>query len=119
MQSLVKSNHLTLINRITSYPVRHFNGNRCVVTRIDRQKKMYLRQYPTCMMMPDGSSFTFRHTDPRRIINVPLTLDDCRTEEEKKEWLQRRKKIEKAEIHEDLLDVKYDKKKYLKFLKRK
>ena len=82
-----------------------------------RQK--YLRQYPTRLVLPDGSSFLFRHFQPRAIVKMPLTLEDCVTSEAKGAWHQRRKRLEKVETTVDTLDVTYDKNKYLKYVIKK
>lgn len=95
---------------------RGLNANRCIVARPMRQK--YLRQYPTLLLLPDGSSLTFRHHEPRAIIKMPLTLDDCETQDAKAEWSQRRKRQDKVEIKEDTLDVAFDKNKYLKYIRK-
>lgn len=92
------------------------HANRCVVARPKRQK--YLRQYPTLLVLPDGSSLTFRHHEPRRVIKMPLTLDDCLTAEAKAEWSQRRKRQDKMEIREDTLEVAFDQSKYLKYIRK-
>lgn len=81
-----------------------------------RQK--YLRQYPTLLVMPDGSSFTFRHSVPRAVVKMPLTIDDCMTAQEKADWNQRRKRLEKVSLQEDTVDVEYDKNKYLQYVQK-
>ena len=70
------------------------------------------------LVMPDGSSFTFRHAQPRAVVRMPLTIDDCLTPEDKADWTQRRKRLEKVSIEIDTMDVDYDKNKYLQFLRK-
>ena len=83
------------------------------------QRSKYLRQYPTVLVFPDGSSASFRHYEPRAIVKMPLTYEDCETTEEKRDWVQRRKRLEKMEIADDHLDVSFDRSSYLKMIKRK
>lgn len=70
------------------------------------------------MLMPDGSSFTFRHTVPRAVVKMPLTIDDCLADEAKAEWNQRRKRLEKVSFEVDTVEVAFDKNKYLQFIKK-
>jgi len=49
---------------------------------------------------------------------MPLTYDDCETNEEKRNWSQRRKRLDKIQVEEDTLDVAFDKSTYLNMIKR-
>lgn len=44
------------------------NSNRATICRINRLQ--YLRQYPTRVVNPDGSTYTIRYFEPRQIIKV-------------------------------------------------
>ena len=52
----------------TLVPVRHLNANRAAVAGLGRN--VYLRTYPTVLVMPDGSTVNIRYKEPRRIIKV-------------------------------------------------
>lgn len=81
------------------------------------KRSRFLRTYPTVLVFKDGSTITMRHQEPRAVIKLPLLLEDAEADGQKLAWLSRRKKMEKVEIKEDVLDVPYDSKGYLKRFK--
>lgn len=98
---------------------RGLHANRAQITRIHRPTGGYLRQYPTKLVFKDGSTITFRHQVPREIVKLPLLLEECQTEAERKAWLVRRKPVEVIEVKKDDTAVRFDQKQYLTFLKKK
>jgi hypothetical protein len=71
------------------------------------------------MVYPDGSTVTVRHPEPRAIIKLPLLLEDCKTDAERREWLSRRKPKEVIKIEEEDSAVQFDSKQYLNMIKNK
>lgn len=49
---------------------RCLNSSSAAITRIHRSK--YLLQYPTTVILPDGSSIVIRYPEPRQIITVSI-----------------------------------------------
>lgn len=78
-----------------------------------------MQMYPTTLVFPDGSTITARYHEPRRIVKLPVLLEDLQSEAERTAWLRRRKTTEKVEIKDDVTDVSYDSNKYLKMFKQK
>jgi len=93
----------------------NFHTNRCSVSKIHRNK--YCRLYDTYFVFTDGSALKLRYHEPRAIINLPIAFEDLTSEEEKKLWQTRRRKIEKFKLEKDDAEVNLDKKKYLKHFK--
>lgn len=112
--TLASLSRLTTLSLIS---IRKLNANSAAVTFIRRGR--FLRHYPTKFVFPDGSTITARHTRPRYVVKIPLTLEDLKTEEEIKAFESRRIKIEKVEVKEDKMDVQFDGSQYLKMLKKK
>ncbi|CAG9764194.1 unnamed protein product [Ceutorhynchus assimilis] len=77
----------------------------------------YARTYPTLMVQPDGSTFTIRYPEPRKIIKLPLNIWTL-TEAQRKARLEQRKPKKKVVIEDDLEDS-FDSSNYLKYLKKK
>lgn len=53
------------------------------------------------------------------MVKIPLTIEDLKNEEEVRAFQGRRIKIEKIDIKEDKLDVRFDGSQYLELLKKK
>jgi len=51
---------------------RQLNANRTAVTKIGRQ--VYARTYPTILVQQDGSTYTIKYKEPRKIIKVSLLI---------------------------------------------
>ena len=96
--------------------VREYNANRSNICKISRTK--YCRLYRVLLVFPDGSTVTVRHQEPQSLIQLPFLLDDCKTDIQRKEWLSRRKRVEKVETEDDM-DLKYNQKQYLHIFKNK
>ncbi|XP_050299328.1 39S ribosomal protein L55, mitochondrial [Anthonomus grandis grandis] len=77
----------------------------------------YARTYPTLLVQPDGSTYTIRYPEPRRIIKLPLNIWTL-TEAQRKERLEKRKPKKKVVIDDDL-DDDFNSAKYLKYIKKK
>ncbi|CAL8088796.1 unnamed protein product [Orchesella dallaii] len=101
---------LSLLNSV------RFNSNRASICRISRLQ--YLRQYPTLVVNPDGSTFTIRYKEPRQIISLPVDLNTL-SETQKLKHLERRKPKTRISLEEDFDDVDFDSSKYLKLVKKK
>ena len=96
--------------------IREYNANRSNICKISRTK--YCRLYRVLLVYPDGSTVTVRHPEPQAIIQLPVLLEDCKTDIERKEWLSRRKRVEKVETEDDI-DLQYNQKQYLNYFKNK
>ncbi len=111
----------TLLNRLNNKEIeqqfRYFHSNRASISLIKRSK--YCRLYPVLMVYPDGSTVTVRHSEPRAIIKLPVLLEDCKTDAERREWLSRRKPKEVIKIEEEDSAVQFDSKQYLNMIKNK
>ncbi|XP_014250677.1 39S ribosomal protein L55, mitochondrial [Cimex lectularius] len=85
------------------------------LTRPHRGK--YFLEYPTKVVLSDGSSITVRYHEPQQIIKLPLDLSTL-SEAEAKARLERRRPKVKVVIENDDIGI-IDKKKYLKLIKNK
>ncbi|EEB11792.1 glutamyl-tRNA amidotransferase [Pediculus humanus corporis] len=95
--------------------IRWLSNTSAVVTKIHR--KHFLKHYPTLVVEPDGSTYTVRYHEPRKIIKLPLDLSKL-SEEERNYYLQKRKPKKKV-IVEESFDDNFDSNKYLNLLKKK
>jgi len=77
-----------------------------------------LRQYPTTVVNPDGSTFTIRYFEPRRIIKLPVDITTL-SEPEKQAHLKRRRPTTKVSLEEEFEDTEFDSSKYLNLVKKK
>lgn len=114
--STVATSLATHLPTITS---RQLHANRAAICRIKRPKDEYCRQFPVTIVFQDGSTITSRHHVPREIIKLPLTLESCKSEAERKAWQGRRKPKEVIEIKKDDTDVAYNQLAYLKAMQSK
>lgn len=55
------------------------------------------------LVLPDGSSININYHEPKRIITLPLNIDEI-SEEEKRLRLEKRKTVTKAKIVEEYQD---------------
>lgn len=60
---------------------------------------MYPRVYKVRLQQPDGSTYTIRYHEPRKLIRLPVDPSSL-TEEEKKARMNRLKPEKKIETHE-------------------
>ncbi|XP_075148298.1 mitochondrial ribosomal protein L55 [Haematobia irritans] len=95
--------------------IRHISSASTAVTRLHRS--VYARQYPTVVVLPDGSTINVRYGEPRKIIKLPLDLSTL-TEAERKARLEARKPRRKINIVEEVED-NFNAKKYMKYIKKK
>ncbi|CAG9838223.1 unnamed protein product [Diabrotica balteata] len=95
--------------------IRQLNSLSACITKPHRNT--YLKTYPTVIAKPDGSTYTIRYEEPRKLIKLPLNIWTL-SEAERKARLEDRKPKKKVKIVEDI-DDSYDSKKYLKYIKRK
>lgn len=81
-------------------------------------RELFARLYPTTLVFKDGSTISIRFHEPRQIIKMPITLDDCINQAEKNAWQIRRRPTQDKQVDADKDDVKFDAKKYLRPRKR-
>lgn len=109
----------SLVAHLPTISHRQLHANRAAICGIKRPKDEYCRQYPVTIVFQDGSTITCRHQVPREIIKLPLTLESCKSEAERKAWQGRRKPKEVIEIKKDDTDVAYNQMAYLKAMQTK
>ncbi|KAL1494763.1 hypothetical protein ABEB36_010309 [Hypothenemus hampei] len=95
--------------------LRYLNCWSAAITRPHRLT--YTRTHPTMLVQPDGSTYTIRYPEPRKIIKLPLNIWTL-SESERKARLDRRKPKRKVVIEDDIEDS-FDSANYLKYLKKK
>ncbi|XP_069109583.1 large ribosomal subunit protein mL55-like isoform X1 [Argopecten irradians] len=80
-------------------------SSRTSLTRYRR--RVYVRQYPTTVVYPDGSTITVRYKEPRKLITLPVDLTELSEEEAKAVISKRtpRKKITVVEEYDDDFDA--------------
>ncbi|XP_066147758.1 large ribosomal subunit protein mL55 [Euwallacea fornicatus] len=89
----------------------------CWTASITRPHRFtYLQFYPTLLVQPDGSTYTIRYPEPRKIIKLPINIWTL-SEAERKSRLEKRKPKTKM-VFEDDVEDSFDSKKYLKYLKK-
>lgn len=95
---------------MASVQLARHNSNRASISRPKRP--FYVREFPTVLVQPDGSTITVRYSIPRQIIQLPLDLSTL-SEAERLARLRRRepkqKIIVKEEIDDDFDSLKYRK----------
>ncbi|XP_022199432.2 39S ribosomal protein L55, mitochondrial [Nilaparvata lugens] len=94
---------------------RGISSASAAITKIHRRR--FLRQYPTALINPDGSSIEIRYHEPRAIIKMPLDLSKL-SEAEVKVILERRKPRTKVVIEEEDKDS-FTPNKYINLLQKK
>ncbi|KAK3089562.1 hypothetical protein FSP39_004634 [Pinctada imbricata] len=77
---------------------------------------MYVRQYPTTIVLPNGATIQARYKEPRQIIKLPIDISTL-TEEEL-EALKRKRKPKEVFVEEKEIEDSFDKNKYSKYWKR-
>ena len=82
------------------------------------KRELFARLYPTTMVFKDGSTITVRFHEPRQIIKMPVTLEDCVNQSDKVAWQIRRRELKDEYRDTDKDDVKFDAKKYIRPRKR-
>ncbi|XP_060081483.1 large ribosomal subunit protein mL55-like isoform X2 [Ylistrum balloti] len=90
-------------------------SSRTSLTRYRR--RVYVRQYPTTVVYPDGSTISVRYKEPRKLITLPLDLGGL-SEEEANEVIRRRTPRKKMAVMEEYEDD-YDSNKYKHIWKKK
>lgn len=81
----------------------HRNLNCWTAAITKKHRKLYLNTFPVYLVLPDGSSINIDYEEPRRIITLPLNLDNV-SEEERQIRLGKRKTIVKTKIIEEYQD---------------
>lgn len=81
----------------------HRNLNCWTAAVTKKHRKLYLNTFPVYLVLPDGSSINIDYEEPRRIITLPLNLDNV-SEEERQIRLGKRKTIVKTKIIEEYQD---------------
>ena len=105
-----------ILTEVNNTSVRNLSNKSALISKTKRE--YYLRTYPTTVVEPDGSSYTIRYQEPRRIIKLPLDVTTL-TPEELTELMYKRKPKQKVDyvVHEKTDSFEPDK--YVKFLKKK
>lgn len=78
------------------------------------KRNVYPRSYMVSLVFNDGSSITTRYHEPRKVIKVPLTIEECKNEVEKEAWIGRRRSTQTGEVEKTQNLIKYDPRKYLR-----
>ena len=65
------------------------------------------------LVLPDGSSININYHEPRRIITLPLNIDEL-SEEEKRLRLGKRRTVTKAKVVEEYQDDNFDETQFFK-----
>ncbi|XP_017883735.1 39S ribosomal protein L55, mitochondrial [Ceratina calcarata] len=93
----------------------HRNLNCWTAGITKKHRKLYLNTFPTCLVLPDGSSIKIDYDEPRRIITLPLNIEML-SEEERRRRLEARRPITKTKIVEEYQDD-FDETKFYKLSK--
>lgn len=104
---------LSRISSSTTALRRYLNCWTAAITK--KHRAIYEHTYPTTLVFSDGSSIEIEYHEPRKIIVLPLNMQDL-TEEEQKKRLEMRKPKTKLVITEDIEDS-FDENRYLNFKK--
>ncbi|XP_076640566.1 mitochondrial ribosomal protein L55 [Colletes latitarsis] len=80
---------------------RNLNCWTAAITR--KHRKIYIRTYPTHLILSDGSSINIEYNDPRMIIKLPLDVDTI-SEVERKMRVAARTPISKIKILDEIDD---------------
>ena len=75
---------------------------------------LYARLYPTTLVFKDGSTITIRYHEPRQIIKIPLTLEECVDQKSKTDWQIRRRVVKETKVEKIVDEVSFDARKYLR-----
>ncbi|XP_012288727.1 39S ribosomal protein L55, mitochondrial isoform X2 [Orussus abietinus] len=78
-----------------------------------RHRRVYERDYPVTLILPDGSSLSIRYFEPRKIIHLPLDLSTL-SEAEKKARIENRRPKTKISLESEEENVEFDAFKYIK-----
>lgn len=92
---------------------RHLNCWSAGITR--KRRKIFLNTYPTCLVLPDGSSINIDYDEPRQIITLPVNIEML-SEEDKRRRLEERRPVTKAKIVEEYQDD-FDETEFIKLSK--
>lgn len=77
-------------------------------------RDLFARLYPTTLVFKDGSTVTIRYHEPRQILKIPLTLEECTDEKSKNAWQIRRRLLKTQAIIDEKDDITFDARKYLR-----
>ena len=80
---------------------RKLNCWTAAITKTHR--KLYLNTFSVHLVLPDGSSININYDEPRRIITLPVNIDEL-SQEEKRLRLGKRKTVTKAKVVEEYQD---------------
>lgn len=82
------------------------------------RRELLARLYPTTLVFKDGSTITVRYHEPRQILKIPLTIEECHSQADKTSWQLRRRLLKSEQVDDDTSEVIFDAKKYLRPRKR-
>ncbi|XP_043249564.1 39S ribosomal protein L55, mitochondrial [Colletes gigas] len=89
---------------------RNLNCWTAAITK--KHRKIYMRTYPTHLILSDGSSINIEYDVPRMIIKLPLDMDTI-SEEQRKIRVAARKPLSKIEVLEEI-DDNFDEFEYIR-----
>ncbi|KAK6188091.1 hypothetical protein SNE40_004349 [Patella caerulea] len=78
-----------------------FNSNRTALCRTNRN--LYLKTYPTQVVLPNGATIVIRYQEPRKMIKLPLDISTL-SEADRKARLLKRKPKQKVVIEDEVED---------------
>lgn len=77
-------------------------------------RDLFARLYPTTLVFKDGSTCTIRYNEPRHIIKIPLTQEECTDKQSKLAWQIRRRLMRTESVETEKDEIKFDARKYLR-----
>lgn len=93
----------------------YYSANVMLTRQVYRvRRELYARLYPTTLVFKDGSTVTIRYPEPRQIIKLPLTLEECGDEKTKLAWQIRRRSQKTGSVDVEMNDITFDASKYLR-----
>lgn len=77
-------------------------------------RNLFARLYPTTLVFKNGSTITIRHPEPRHIVKLPLTLEECTDKQSKLAWQIRRRVLRAEAVETEKDEVTFDARKYIR-----
>ncbi|XP_075398277.1 large ribosomal subunit protein mL55 [Tenrec ecaudatus] len=90
--------------------------NRASFTRLRRQA--YARVYPVLLVKQDGSTIHIRYREPRRLLVMPIDIDQLSPEERKARFRKREAKFQQKKEEPEFKDD-FDVERYKQFWTKK
>lgn len=77
-------------------------------------RDLFARLYPTTLVFKNGSTITIRHPEPRHIIKLPLTQEECTDKQSKLAWQIRRRALRTDAVETEKDEVIFDARQYIR-----